>query len=62
MSPNRRFTDYRSYLTETVYDADRGEFTENPYPLPDGRWRTLSPSPRAGKGALAARRFPPALL
>jgi histidine decarboxylase len=32
MSPNRRATNYRGYLTETVFDGDRGEFVEAPIP------------------------------
>ncbi len=41
MGPNRILNNRRGYVTETIFDADRGIFTERPFP----------PSPAIAEGS-----------
>ena len=54
MSPMRHINDHRSYLTETVYDAQREEFIEKPLPHPFAASVPEPPMPAAAPSPMSA--------
>jgi histidine decarboxylase len=44
MGPKRTINDRRGYLTETVFDPERGDYVERPFPAPPARPPYASPA------------------